>query len=196
MIRPQASPWVMWLSTTKHQRRSNCDQFGRGVDIIVDHTNTPVFPVSAILAYIVQRQDQPGPFFVNDRNAPVTKGWLVQQIRSILSSLGQVISMQTIVSELEPLQRQPWQVLRSPPFRSSGGVVLPFWNIFGCRRNGLQLCLKDRLRQIMAGDHPHKISSTPCTVLSQAVGHRHATCSEPSLHGTYVCTLNCRRTNA
>ena len=71
-----------------HLKRSKCDQFGRGIDVIVGRTNTPICPVSATLAYIIHRQDSPGPFFITNQTAPVTKGWLVRQIRSILSSLG------------------------------------------------------------------------------------------------------------
>ena len=71
-----------------HLKRSKCDQFGKGVDIIIGRTDTLICPVAALVAYIALRQDQPGPFFISRQNTPVTKGWMVQQTRSILAGLG------------------------------------------------------------------------------------------------------------
>ena len=71
-----------------HLNHSKCDQFGRGVDIIVGRTRSPICPVIAVLDYIRERQDVAGPFFINRRKEPVTKAWFVQQIRQVLHSLG------------------------------------------------------------------------------------------------------------
>ena len=71
-----------------HLKCSKCDQFGKGLDIIIGRTDTPICPVAALVAYISLRQDQPGPFFISRQSTPVTKGWLVQQIRAILAGLG------------------------------------------------------------------------------------------------------------
>ena len=71
-----------------HLKRSKCDQFGKGVDVIVGRTDSPVCPVAAVVAFIALRQDRPGPFFMDAKLAPVTKAWLVKQVRDILSSLG------------------------------------------------------------------------------------------------------------
>ena len=71
-----------------HLRRSKCDQLGRGVDVIVGRTDTPICPVAAILAYICLRQDSPGAFFVTECRAPATKAWFVAQIREIMSAIG------------------------------------------------------------------------------------------------------------
>ena len=71
-----------------HLKRSKCDQFGRGVDVIVGRTGSPICPVTAVLEYVRVRQDEPGPFFVSRVKTPVTKAWLVQQVRHVLRSLG------------------------------------------------------------------------------------------------------------
>ena len=71
-----------------HLKRSKCDQFGRGVDVIVGRTGSPICPVTAVLEYVRVRQDEPGPFFVSRAKTPVTKAWLVQQVRHVLRSLG------------------------------------------------------------------------------------------------------------
>ena len=71
-----------------HLKRSKCDQFGRGVDVIVGKTDSLICPVAAMMAYITRRQGDPGPFFVMEQGEPVTKVWSVQQIRDTLTSLG------------------------------------------------------------------------------------------------------------
>ena len=71
-----------------HLKQSKCDQFGKGVDIIVGRTLTAICPVGAVLDYIQLREDRPGAFFINNKREPVTKSWLVQQIRRTLRVLG------------------------------------------------------------------------------------------------------------
>lgn len=71
-----------------HLKRSKCDQFGKGVDVVVGKTDSPICPVAALVAYISLRQDRPGPFFINRQKAPVVKSWFVQQIRAIIGLLG------------------------------------------------------------------------------------------------------------
>ena len=76
-------------STVKvHLKRSKCDQFGRGVDVIVGRTDTRICPVAAMVSYTALRQDQSRPFFINSHGVAVTKSWLVQQVRTILAGLG------------------------------------------------------------------------------------------------------------
>jgi hypothetical protein len=41
-----------------------------------------------VLYYIWIWQDQPGAFFINRKREPVTKPWLVQQVRETLRRLG------------------------------------------------------------------------------------------------------------
>ena len=45
-----------------HLKRLKCNQFGRGVDVIVGRTDTPICPVVAVVTYIGLRQDRAGPF--------------------------------------------------------------------------------------------------------------------------------------
>ena len=71
-----------------HLRQSKCDQFGKGVDIIIGRTDTPTCPIAAITNYILYRQDAPGSFFRMNEVAPATKSWFVDQIREVLSSIG------------------------------------------------------------------------------------------------------------
>jgi len=71
-----------------HLKKSKCDQFGMGADIVVGVTGATLCPVKAILEYIELRGNQPGPFFLNTAKGAVTKPWFIAQIRSILSQLG------------------------------------------------------------------------------------------------------------
>ena len=71
-----------------HLRQSKCDQFGKGVGIIIGRTDTPTCPIAAITNYILYRQDAPGSFFRMNEGAPATKSWFVDQIREVLSSIG------------------------------------------------------------------------------------------------------------
>lgn len=69
-----------------HLKTSKCDQFGRGVDIVVGRTNLTICPVAAMMGYITQCQDEAGPFFIRDHK-PVTKAWFIHQVRGVLSAL-------------------------------------------------------------------------------------------------------------
>ena len=69
-------------------KRSKCDQFGAGVNVHVGKTNTPLCPVTALLAYMASRQHAPGPFFRDERGQPLTKARFVREVRNALSQLG------------------------------------------------------------------------------------------------------------
>ena len=56
--------------------------------MIVGRTYSAVCPVAAVVAFIASRQDRPGSFFMDAKHAPVTKPWLVKQVRDILSPVG------------------------------------------------------------------------------------------------------------
>ena len=71
-----------------HLKKSKCDQFGSGSNIVIGRTDTLICPVAAILQYIKVRGDQPGPFFLDASRATVTKPQFITQIRGILSALG------------------------------------------------------------------------------------------------------------
>ena len=71
-----------------HLKRSKCDQFGAGSDIVLGRTGESLCPVSALLDYIACRGDTPGPFFRTASGDLVTKHWFVSQLRSILAAIG------------------------------------------------------------------------------------------------------------
>lgn len=47
-----------------HLKRSKCDQFGKGIDVVVGKTDSLVCPVKAMMVFIAARRDSPGPFFI------------------------------------------------------------------------------------------------------------------------------------
>ena len=61
-------------------KRSKCDQFGTGVTVYLGRTDSPLCPVTALLAYMASRQDSPGPFFRDDKGHPLTKAVFVRAI--------------------------------------------------------------------------------------------------------------------
>ena len=56
--------------------------------MVVGATHSPICPVTAVLDYIRQRRDPPGPFFIRLNKQPVKKAWFVQQVRQVIQSLG------------------------------------------------------------------------------------------------------------
>lgn len=71
-----------------HLKRSKCDQFGEGVDVIVGRTNNSLCPVTAMLAYMASRGVAPGPFFLSHERKVITKSHFVTVIRSVLEAEG------------------------------------------------------------------------------------------------------------
>ena len=71
-----------------HLKKSKCDQFGNGSNIIPGRTYVAVCPVSALLKFIEVRSDVPDPFFIDSSGGTITKPWFVRQIRDFLCSLG------------------------------------------------------------------------------------------------------------
>ena len=63
-----------------HLKRSKCDQFGTGSDIVVGRTGENLCPVAALLDYLARRGDTPGPFFLTSSGDPVTKQWFVSHV--------------------------------------------------------------------------------------------------------------------
>ena len=102
-----------------HLKRSKCNQFGRGVDVIVGKTDS--LTVATMMAYITSRQGDPGPFIITEQREPVTKAWFVQQIRETLTSLGLPQGDYAGHSfALRQQPRQPWRVWRTQPSRPLG----------------------------------------------------------------------------
>ena len=56
-----------------HLKRSQCDQFGRGVDVFIGRSENELCPVTAILSYIARRGDPSGAFFCSRDGQPLTK---------------------------------------------------------------------------------------------------------------------------
>ena len=71
-----------------HLKKSKCDQFGTGADIILGRTDRPLCPVAAMVTFMVERGSRPGPFFMDAKGKTITKAWFVGEIRGILASLG------------------------------------------------------------------------------------------------------------
>ncbi len=71
-----------------HLKKSKCDQFGIGSDIVVGVTGTVLYPVSAMVDYLDVRGTQPGPFFRDAAGRTVTKPWFVRMIREVLATIG------------------------------------------------------------------------------------------------------------
>ncbi len=69
-------------------KKSKCDQFGAGAKVVIGATGDELCPVTARLDYLGQRGDTKGAFFLGPDAKPVLKPWFVEQIRSILSSVG------------------------------------------------------------------------------------------------------------
>ncbi len=72
-------------------KKSKCDQFGKGVSIILawSYRRRGVPSISGILQYTAIRMNSPpGPFFVLSAGGTVTKQWFTTQIRATLQGLG------------------------------------------------------------------------------------------------------------
>ena len=70
-----------------HLKRTTCDQLDRGVHVFVGHTNDPIYPVAAVLSYMVQRGTMDGPFFVQSDGTPLLKSYFVSTIREVLQAV-------------------------------------------------------------------------------------------------------------
>ncbi len=80
----QSAPTMVQI----HLKKSKCDQFGAGADVVVGATGDALCPVSALLDYLKQRGSSKGPFFQNQDGRAVVKAWFVEQFRLILANIG------------------------------------------------------------------------------------------------------------
>ena len=71
-----------------HLKQSKCDQFGNGVKVTLGKTDNDLCPVQALSAYIAQRSNKPGSFFVDSQNKAITKQWFTKQLRLIFEAMG------------------------------------------------------------------------------------------------------------
>ena len=73
-------------------RHSKTDIFGAGVTIHMGRTGQLLCPVSALLAYLAVRPPTPGPLFLLQSGAPLSKNGLVTAVRAALPSGGVDVS--------------------------------------------------------------------------------------------------------
>ena len=71
-----------------HQKRSKCDQLGKGVDVFIGRTDDLLCPVAAVLAYMANRGATDGPFFIHTNGTPLTKPYFVAKVREALMAAG------------------------------------------------------------------------------------------------------------
>ena len=71
-----------------HLKKSKCDQFGKGVDVVMGKTSQVLCPVSALMDYMEARSARPGAFFLDENGVLITKARFVQEFRRILSIAG------------------------------------------------------------------------------------------------------------
>ena len=69
-------------------KTSKTDPFRKGVDVVVGKTGDAIFPVSAVLNYLLARGAGPGPLFHFKDGKPLTKARFVSQAREALQTAG------------------------------------------------------------------------------------------------------------
>ena len=69
-------------------KESKTDPFRLGVDIFVGRTGNELWPVAAVLAYMVKRGPNPGPFFTFQDGKPLTHQRFVARVREVLTLAG------------------------------------------------------------------------------------------------------------
>lgn len=69
-------------------RKSKTDQFGQGSQIHLGRTGDVLCPVSATLAYLAVRPNNPGPLFVFENGSPLSRCQLVNNLRTALREAG------------------------------------------------------------------------------------------------------------
>ena len=115
-----------------HLRHSKCDQFRRGVDVVIGRTGTSLCPVTAIVNYLYVRQDRPGAFFCLWDGTPVSKPWFIAKICRPLAFHITIMMATALGSERQ--RRQHWRVWRTLPFRPwDDGRVQLFCSITASR---------------------------------------------------------------
>ena len=62
-------------------KQSKIDPFRQGVDVYVGAISACICPVEALLVYIAIREADPGPLFIFQSGAPLTRSSLVQHLR-------------------------------------------------------------------------------------------------------------------
>ena len=71
-----------------HIKAPKTDPFRQGISIYLGKSGVDVCPVSAILAYMLSRVNQPGAFFAYASGQPLTRKLFVSSMRAALRSQG------------------------------------------------------------------------------------------------------------
>ena len=71
-----------------HLKASKTDPFRVGIDIFIGKTYNKLCPVTAVLAYMVERGAGPGPFFRFQDGKPLTRMRFVTKIKEALTAAG------------------------------------------------------------------------------------------------------------
>ena len=69
-------------------KQSKTDPFRQGVDIFLGRTEAAICPVTAIIHYIGIRKPGPGPLFILNSGAPLTRTYLVANLQAALRQAG------------------------------------------------------------------------------------------------------------
>ena len=71
-----------------HLKVSKTDQFRKGIDVYLTRTGASLCPVSALMAYLILRGPEEGPLFRRENGQPLTRAFLVQEMRAALAAQG------------------------------------------------------------------------------------------------------------
>lgn len=71
-----------------HIKRSKCKQYCRVVTLTVGATRTQICPIAAMVGYLIQRGDKPGPLFTFEDGWALTRDSFVTAIRAALRACG------------------------------------------------------------------------------------------------------------
>ena len=69
-------------------KQSKTDPFRQGINIFLGKTNIAIYPVQAIIQYIVVRNPNPGALFMLSEGTPLTRGYLVSRVQAALWRAG------------------------------------------------------------------------------------------------------------
>ena len=106
-------------------KRSKCDQFGKGMDVIGGRTESPICPVMAVLEYIRVRQGKPGHSSLVRRRSQLRRaGWSSRSDKSSEPSDSPRKIMQVTASASGRRHPQPWRGSKTPRYRcwADGGA--------------------------------------------------------------------------
>ena len=68
-------------------KQSKTDPFRQGIHVFLGKTEAAVCPVQAIIRYIGVRRSDPGPLFIRSSGVPLTRTFLVSELKVALRSL-------------------------------------------------------------------------------------------------------------